>query len=66
MSLISIEKRQIAQWLTDEIVARAASNEATDPFEQDERFIEAERCADRAWSLAETNDHAYVASNIWR
>lgn len=61
-----IEKQQIAQWLIDETNARAASDAATSPSEHDQHHIEAERCADRAWSLAETKNHTFVASKIWR
>ena len=62
----STEKTQISQWLNDETVARAASDAATSEVERDQHHIEAERCADQAWSLAETKDHAFVASKIWR
>lgn len=66
MLSIPAEKQMIDQLLKAEALARAASVSATNPVEQDERYIEAERFADRAWSLAETNDHAFVASDIWR
>lgn len=66
MPSIAAEKEIIDQLLMAESVARAASVSATSTVEQDERYIEAERFADRAWSLAETNDHAFVVSDIWR
>ena len=66
MPSISAEKEMIDQLLSAETLARAASVSATSPVEEDERYIEAERFADRAWSLAETNNHAFVASEIWR
>ncbi len=66
MSSISSEKELIAQWLSEETSARAASDAADTQVERDEHYLEAERLADRAWGLAETNDHAFVASGIWR
>ena len=66
MSSIPTEKHQIVQWLTKEALAREAVKLASNLVEQDEHYIQAERYADSAWSLAETNDHAFVASAIWR
>lgn len=66
MLSVSSEKELIDQWLNEEAVARAASDAAADLNEQDEHYTAAERLADRAWSLAETNDHPFIASNIWR
>ena len=66
MSLASTEEGQIAQWLAEEAKARAASEASTDLFEQDEHYLRAERYADCAWSLAETNNHAFITSSIWR
>ncbi|WP_353435059.1 hypothetical protein [Sphingomonas faeni] len=66
MLSVSSEKELIDQWLNEEAVARVASDAAADLNEQDEHYIAAERLADRAWSLTETNDHPFIASNIWR
>ena len=66
MSLALTEESQIAQWLAEESQARAASEASTDSVERDEHYLRAERYADCAWSLAETNNHAFIASSIWR
>jgi len=66
MLSVSVEKQLIDQWLNEEAVARAASDAAANSKERDEHYIAAERFADRAWSLAETNDHRFIASKIWR
>ena len=66
MSLALTEESYIAQWLEEEAQARAASEASTDLIEQDEHYLRAERYADCAWSLAETNNHAFIASSIWR
>lgn len=60
------EERQIAQWLTEESIARNAWIAATNPDERDCHYMRAERYADRAWSLAETHDHPFIASTLWR
>jgi len=65
MSSIATEKRQISQLLAEEAMARAAYRESTDPIEREQHFIRAEHYADYAWSLAETNDHAFIPSEIW-
>jgi hypothetical protein len=65
MSSIATENRQISQWLAEEAMARAAYRESTDPIEREQHFIRAEHYADYAWSLAETNDHAFIPSEIW-
>lgn len=66
MSLVLTEESQIAQWLAEEAQARATSEASTDSVEQDEHYLRAERYADCAWSLAETNNHAFIASSIWQ
>lgn len=66
MLSVSSEKELIGQWLNEEAVARAASDAAVNSNGQDEHHIAAERLADRAWSLADTNDRPFIASNIWR
>jgi hypothetical protein len=65
MSLFLHEQNQISQWLEEEAIARAASTKSIDPAERDQHFIRAEHYADYAWSLAETNDHAFIPSEIW-
>lgn len=65
MSSALHEQNQISQWLEEEAIARAASTKSIDPAERDRYFIRAEHYADYAWSLAETNDHAFIPSVIW-
>jgi hypothetical protein len=66
MSPESTEEGHIAQWLAEEAKTQAASEASPDLVEQDEHYLRAERYADCAWSLAETNNHAFIASSIWR
>lgn len=66
MSLALTEEGQISQWLAEEAKARVASEASPDLVEQDEHYLRAERYADCAWSLAETNNHAFITSSIWR
>ncbi|USR00071.1 hypothetical protein [Sphingomonas aerolata] len=65
MSSFLHEQNQISQWLKEEAIARAASTKTIDPIERDRYHIRAEHYADYAWSLAEANDHAFIASEIW-
>jgi hypothetical protein len=65
MSSVLNEKRQISQWLAEEAAARAACRESTNPNEREQHFMRAEHFADYAWSLAETNSHAFIPSEIW-
>ena len=65
MSSALHEQNQISQWLEEEAIARAASTKSIDPTERDQYLIRAEHYADYAWSLAETNDHAFIPSEIW-
>lgn len=60
MSSALHEQNQISQWLEKEAIARAASTKSIDPAERDQYLIRAEHYADYAWSLAETNDHAFI------
>lgn len=65
MSSFLYEQNQISQWLKEEAIARAASTKIIDPVERDRYYIRAEHYADYAWSLAESNDHAFIPSEIW-
>jgi len=65
MSSVLREQNQISQWLEKEAIARAASAKTIDPAERDRYLICAEYYADYAWSLAETNDHAFIPSEVW-
>jgi hypothetical protein len=65
MSSVLHEQKQISQWLEKEAIARAAYTKSTDSAERDRYLIRAEHYADYAWSLAETNNHAFIASEIW-
>ena len=60
-----LEQDEIAYWLARERVAREASHTAIHPAAKDSHHVLAELYADRAWSLAETNDHPFVASSVW-
>lgn len=59
------EQKQIKRWSDLEALARTASASAVCSAKRDRHHIRAERYADRAWSLAETNDHPFVASTLW-
>lgn len=62
----SSAQAEIDHCLRREREERDAACDTTDTMARDTHVMEAERFADRAWSLSEEGDAPFVPSGLWR